>query len=142
MRIGFIGLGIMGKPMSLNLLKAGFSLTVWNRTKSKTNDLVKNGASFAISPRQVAENSEIIITMVKDSVDVEQVILGGDGVFDGGKAGDIVIDMSTISPFVTQRIAGNWRKRALKCWMHQSAEETAERLPERYRSWLAAKPKL
>ncbi|RPI03823.1 MAG: NAD(P)-dependent oxidoreductase [Calditrichaeota bacterium] len=114
MRIGFIGLGIMGKPMCLNLLKAGFSVTVWNRTKSKTNDLVKNGASLAISPRQVAEKSEIIITIVKDSADVEEVILGRDGVFEGGKAGDIVIDMSTISPFITQRIAAKLLEKGIE----------------------------
>ena len=104
-RVGLIGLGIMGKPMAKNLLKAGFPLTIWNRTLTRMDELVAAGAARADSPRQVAEEADIIITMVSDSPDVEQVILGAAGVIHGVRAGSVVIDMSTISPQVTRDIA-------------------------------------
>lgn len=104
-RIGFIGLGIMGKPMALNLLKAGYQVTVYNRTASKTEQLVLQGAEKVNSPREVAEKSTVIITIVSDTPDVESVILGKNGVIEGIKAGSVVIDMSTISPEATRRIA-------------------------------------
>ncbi|MGB9725016.1 MAG: NAD(P)-dependent oxidoreductase [Nitrososphaeria archaeon] len=103
--IGFIGLGIMGKPMAKNLIKAGFPLTVWNRTASKMNELIEMGAKGASSPKEVAEKSNVIITMLTDSPDVEEVILGPSGVIEGVKKGSIVIDMSTISPKVARKIA-------------------------------------
>ncbi len=103
--IGFIGLGIMGRGMSRNLLKAGFSVTVWNRTASRMEPLVEAGASAGANPADVAANSDIIITCVSDTPDVEAVILGENGVIHGAKAGSLVIDMSTISPQVTQTIA-------------------------------------
>jgi 3-hydroxyisobutyrate dehydrogenase len=95
----------MGKPMSKNLIKAGYTLTVWNRTASKMKELVDLGAKAANSPKKVAENSDIVITMVTDSPDVEEVILGPSGIIEGARKGLIVIDMSTISPEVTRRIA-------------------------------------
>lgn len=104
-KIGFIGLGIMGKPMCLNLLKAGFSVTAWNRTTAKIAMVVQAGARAAASPRDVAEKSDIIITIVTDSRDVEEVILGDAGVVHGARSGSVVIDMSTISPAVTRAIA-------------------------------------
>src|SRR5581483_3867582 len=104
-RIGLIGLGIMGKPMGKNLIQAGFPLTVWNRTRSRANDLETLGARVANSPREVAENSDIIITMVSDSPDVQEVILGENGVIHGVREGSVVVDMSTISPQVTREIA-------------------------------------
>lgn len=104
-RIGLIGLGIMGKPMGKNLLKAEFPMTVWNRTAERMQDLVAAGARAAASPREVAENSDIIITMVGDSPDVQQVVLGDEGVIHGARAGSVVVDMSTISPQVTREIA-------------------------------------
>jgi 2-hydroxy-3-oxopropionate reductase len=104
-KIGFIGLGIMGKPMARNLMKAGYSLVVYNRTTSKVQELVHAGAQQAGSPKEVAENSHIIITMVSDSPEVEEAILGPKGVIEGLKAGSVVIDMSSISPVVTQGIA-------------------------------------
>ena len=113
-RIGFIGLGVMGKPMATNLLKAGYPLTVWNRTRSKMNDLVAMGAYGANSPREVAERSDVVITMVTDSPDVEEVILGPNGVIHGARPGLIVIDMSTISPIVTRKIAGELAKKGVK----------------------------
>ena len=104
-KIGFIGLGIMGKPMCINLLRARFQVTVWNRTPEKMQQVVALGAQAAASPRNVAETADIIITMVTDSPDVEEVILGADGVIHGAKPGSVVIDMSTISPSVTRAIA-------------------------------------
>jgi len=104
-KIGFIGLGIMGRPMCLNLLKNGFDVTVYNRTKSKTQQVVEAGAVAAESPARVAANTDIIITIVSDSPDVEQVILGENGVIHDVKPGNVVIDMSTISPAVTRKIA-------------------------------------
>lgn len=103
--IGFIGLGIMGKPMAKHLINAGHPLVVYNRTASKAQELVAVGARQVGSPKEVAENAEIIITMVADSPDVEQVILGPAGVIEGARAGSIIVDMSSISPIVTQRIA-------------------------------------
>lgn len=104
-KIGLIGLGIMGRPMGKNLLKANFPLTVWNRTRSRAEELGQLGARVANSPKEVAENSDIVITMVSDSPDVRQVILGDEGVIQGAHAGSVVVDMSTISPQVTREIA-------------------------------------
>ncbi|TAH51146.1 MAG: 2-hydroxy-3-oxopropionate reductase [Chloroflexota bacterium] len=104
-KIGLIGLGIMGKPMGKNLLQAGFPLTVWNRTASRMDELVALGAKGAASPQEVAEQSDIIITMVSDSPDVQAVVLGDGGVIHGVRAGSVVVDMSTISPQVTREIA-------------------------------------
>jgi 3-hydroxyisobutyrate dehydrogenase len=110
-KIGFIGLGIMGQPMCVNLLKAGYSITAYNRTDSKLETVVKQGAKRADTPAQVAKESDIIITIVTDSEDVEQVILGQDGIIHAAKAGSVVIDMSTISPSVTQDIAKQLSKK-------------------------------
>jgi 2-hydroxy-3-oxopropionate reductase len=109
--IGFIGLGVMGKPMAKHLLNAGYPLVVYNRTASKAQELVTMGARQVNSPREVAENSEIIITMVADSPEVEHVILGPSGVIEGARSGSVVVDMSSISPIVTQRIADELAKR-------------------------------
>ncbi len=113
-RVGFIGLGIMGSRMSMNILKAGFPLTVWNRTSSKMRPLVEAGASAASSPKEVAERSDVIIDIVTDSPDVEEVILGPEGVIHGARPGSIVVDMSTISPMVTRRIASELSKRGVR----------------------------
>src|SRR5215831_3570406 len=104
-RIGFIGLGIMGKPMAKNLLKAGFPLVVHNRSRAKVDELVKDGAAGAGSPREVASNADVVITMLPNSPDVEQVALGADGIKDGAKRGQLFIDMSTINPIVSQKVA-------------------------------------
>ncbi len=104
-RIGLIGLGIMGKPMGKNLLKAGFPLTVWNRTASRADELKELGAKVAGSPKEVAENSDIVITIVSDSPDVQQVVLGENGAIHGLKSGSVLVDMSTISPQVTRELA-------------------------------------
>ena len=104
-KIGFIGLGLMGSGMSMNLVKAGFPVTVWNRTASKMEPLIEAGAEGAGSPKEVAENSDIVVSIVTDSQDVEEVILGPEGAIHGARPGVVVIDMSTISPSVTRRIA-------------------------------------
>lgn len=104
-RIGFIGLGIMGKPMSQHLLKAGYPLVVLDVGKTTVDELVAAGAQSAASPKEVAAQSDVIITMLPDSPDVEQVILGRDGVIEGMRAGTLVIDMSTIMPSVSRRVA-------------------------------------
>lgn len=113
-RVGFIGLGVMGKPMAINLLRAGYPLTVWNRTRSRMDELIAMGAYGASSPKEVAERSDVVITMVTDSPDVEEVILGSNGVIYGARPGLIVIDMSTISPKVTRRIAEELSKKGVK----------------------------
>lgn len=104
-RIGFIGLGTMGKPMARNLLKAGYPLTVYNRSRAAVDELVSDGAMAVESSAEVAAASEVIITMVPDSPDVQDVVLGRSGVLGGAKPGTIVIDMSTISALVAQEIA-------------------------------------
>ena len=98
--VGFIGLGIMGLPMAGHILKAGYPVTVYNRTRSKTQSLEAEGAAVAASPREVAANSRMIITMVSDSPDVQEVVAGPEGVLDGIRPGSVVMDMSTISPQV------------------------------------------
>jgi 3-hydroxyisobutyrate dehydrogenase-like beta-hydroxyacid dehydrogenase len=95
----------MGRPMAKNLMKAGFGVTVHSRTRAKVDELQALGAHAAASPAEVASRSELIITMVPDSPDVEQVAEGPGGVFEGIRSGSIVADMSTISPAVTRRLA-------------------------------------
>ena len=110
-KIGFVGLGIMGKPMSLNLLKAGFDVTVFNRTESKTAESVSQGAKKAGSPAEAAVDSTVIITIVSDTPDVESVILGPNGVIESIRPDSVVIDMSTISPEATRKIAARLKEK-------------------------------
>ncbi len=102
--IGFIGLGIMGKPMARNLLKAGYSLTVHNRSSAAAEELAADGAKVASSGRKVAEISEVVVTMLPDSADSEAVIAGPGGVLEGASPGSVIIDMSSIAPLVSQRL--------------------------------------
>lgn len=104
-KVGFIGLGIMGQGMAHNLLKAGFPLTVWNRTASKAESLLAAGAEAGQHPADVAARSDIILVCVSDTPDVEAVIQGENGVLAGVKAGSLVIDCSTISPLATRKLA-------------------------------------
>ena len=103
--VGFIGLGIMGQPMARNLLKAGFGLVVYTRTRRKADGLLAEGARWADCPAAVARQAPMVITMVPDSPDVEQVVLGPQGVIEGVHPGGVVIDMSTVSPRVERAIA-------------------------------------
>jgi 2-hydroxy-3-oxopropionate reductase len=102
--IGFIGLGIMGRPMAKNLLKAGFPLLVHNRSQGPVDELVRAGAKAAASPRDVASQVDIVITMLPNSPDVELVALGKNGLGEGARRGLLYADMSTISPIVSQKV--------------------------------------
>ncbi len=104
-RVGFIGIGVMGRPMCLNLLKAGFPLTVYARRPESAETVVAAGATPAESPRAVAERSDVVITMVTNSPDVEVVVLGAGGVLEGAHTGLTLADMSTIAPAVARNIA-------------------------------------
>ncbi|MEA5090898.1 MAG: 2-hydroxy-3-oxopropionate reductase [Solidesulfovibrio sp.] len=103
-KIGFIGLGIMGKPMCRNLLKAGYALTVFSRTKANVDAVTALGAVYAPSPAEVAAASELVIIMVPDSPQVREVVLGEGGVIHGAKPGLYVVDMSSIAPLASREI--------------------------------------
>lgn len=105
MKIGFIGLGIMGKPMSKNLLKAGYELVVLDLNPAVIKEFENAGIEVVDSPKEVAERSEIIITMLPNSQEVKAVVLGENGIIEGAKPGTIVIDMSSIAPLVSREIA-------------------------------------
>ncbi|MGH7926672.1 MAG: 2-hydroxy-3-oxopropionate reductase [Candidatus Binatia bacterium] len=109
--IGFIGLGIMGKPMARNLLKAGYPLVIHNRSRAVVDELSNEGAKAAATSKEVAEQSEILITMLPDSPDVELVYGGEHGAFSGVKAETLLIDMSSISPVVARKLATEAEKR-------------------------------
>ena len=117
-KIGLIGLGLMGKPMAANLLKAGHSLTVWNRTPSRAQDLVDAGAKLGSNPQEVAAASDLLITMVGDPPALEEVLWGhdekNDGALDGLKPGNTYIDCSTISPTLVKKIAEFCAERKIK----------------------------
>ena len=102
--IGFIGLGIMGRPMAKNLLKAGHTLVVYDIVPAGVDEVLAAGAAKGSSPKDVAARTEIVITMVPDGPEVEQAVLGSNGVLEGAKKGTIVVDMSSISPIVAQKV--------------------------------------
>ncbi len=105
-KVGFIGLGIMGGPMAKNLMEADHELVLYNRTREKAEELAGDGAAgVAASPREVAEGSDIVVTMLPDSPQVREVVTGENGVLEGLKEGALVVDMSTISPVVTEELA-------------------------------------
>ena len=105
MKIGFIGLGIMGKPMSKNLLKAGYELVVCDVVKAAVDEVVAAGARAAANPKEVAKQTDIIITMLPNSPQVKDVVLGENGVIEGAKAGSVVVDMSSIAPLVSREVS-------------------------------------
>jgi len=104
-RIGFIGLGLMGTPMTKNLLKAGYDLTVHDINREALEEVLGLGAKEASSPKDVADSSEAIILSLPGDLEVEEVILGKDGILDGGRPGSVLVDMSTISPLTARRMA-------------------------------------
>jgi 2-hydroxy-3-oxopropionate reductase len=112
--IGFIGLGIMGRPMARNLLKAGYPLIVHSRSRGPVDEIAKAGAKVGTSPREVASQSDVLITMLPNSPDVEQVVLGRDGVIEGARPGLVLLDMSTISPLVSQKIGAALAEKSVK----------------------------
>src|SRR5256714_8326554 len=112
-RVGFIGIGVMGKPMGLNLRKAGFPLTIYARRPEAAREVVDAGAVLVNSNRAVAEVSDVVITMLPNSPDVEQVVLGPHGVLEGARAGMAVVDMSTIAPTTSKRVAAACAERGV-----------------------------
>jgi len=114
MSVGFIGLGLMGRPMAKNILKAGFSLTVWNRTHEKADDLVKAGAKFAESPRAVAASADVLITIVSDPPALESVLFDQNGALGELRRGSILIDSSTVSPDLARKVASAAAERGVK----------------------------
>ncbi len=113
--IGVIGLGIMGKPMTLNLLKAGYSLVVHSRSRPPVDEVVAAGAAEALSPAEVAQRSDLVITMLPDSPDVEKVALGADGIVEGAHEGLIYVDMSTIAPSVAVKVGEALAEKGVRC---------------------------
>lgn len=113
-RIGFIGLGIMGKPMSKNLLSAGNELIVYDVVEAPIKELEKLGAKVSCSSKEVAERSDLIITMLPDSPDVESAVFGPQGIFEGIKPGSTYVDMSTISPVTTKKLAEGAKAKGIK----------------------------
>src|ERR1700722_7371068 len=103
--VALLGLGLMGRPMSANLLKAGHELTVWNRTASRGDSLVEQGAKRAATPREAAAAAEIVLTIVSDPPALESVLWGEDGVFAGLGKGSVLIESSTVSPGLEKRAA-------------------------------------
>ncbi len=111
--IGFIGLGIMGKPMSKNLLKAGYRLVVYDINPAPVEELVAAGAALGTSSSDVASRAEAVITMLPDGPEVEQAVLGPAGVLEGARPGTVLVDMSSISPLVSQRVAAECERRGV-----------------------------
>ncbi|EIW18670.1 tartronate semialdehyde reductase [Pelosinus fermentans] len=114
MRIGFIGLGIMGKPMSKNLLKAGYELIVVDRNQQAVDEVVAAGAKSAATAKEAAQQADIIITMLPNSPHVKEVVLGENGVLDGAKQGTVFIDMSSIAPLVSRELAAKLAEKGVE----------------------------
>ncbi|AYU80813.1 2-hydroxy-3-oxopropionate reductase [Leishmania donovani] len=115
MRVGYIGLGLMGKPMAVNILKAGFPVSVWNRTASKCDDLVAAGATACATPAELAAASDVVFTNLSDSPDVMEIVFGPNGVAAGIREGAIFVDNSTIKPSVAQEIARRlWKEKKVR----------------------------
>ncbi len=114
MKIGFVGLGIMGKPMAKNLLKAGYELVVCDVVKAAVDEVVAAGAQAVATPKEVAEQTNIIITMLPNSPHVKQVVLGENGIVEGAKAGATVVDMSSIAPLVSREVAAKLAEKGIE----------------------------
>lgn len=112
--VGFIGLGIMGKPMARNVMRAGYPLIVFNRSRAPMDELAAEGAALGASPADVAARSHIVITMLPDSPDVEQVIFGPNGIAEGIRPGSLLIDMSSISPVTAVKVAEELGKKGVR----------------------------
>ena len=112
--VGLIGLGLMGRPMGMNLIKAGYPLTVWNRTASRAEELVAAGAKLAKSPQEVAAASDFLLTMVSDPPALEEVLWGNSGAMPSLKRGSTYIDSSTVSPALARKIAAACAERGVR----------------------------
>ncbi len=104
-RIGFIGLGAMGKPMARNLMKAGYTLNLLTRTRAKVEDLIAAGGAWRDTLKEIAQHNDIVITMLPDSPDVDLVVAGKDGILENARPGTLIVDMSTISPVTARKLA-------------------------------------
>jgi 2-hydroxy-3-oxopropionate reductase len=113
-KIGFIGVGIMGKPMAKNLIDAGYKLIVYDIVEKALDEVVEYGAERGTSPKNIAENSDIIITMLPNSPDVKRAVLGENGVIEGVREGQILIDMSSIAPLVSREVAEELKKKGVE----------------------------
>jgi len=113
-KIGFVGLGIMGKPMASNMLDSGYSVNAYDLISENLSFLAEKGADTSSSPKEVAENSEVIIVMVQNSPQSENAILGENGILNGATEGNLIIDMSSISPLVSQKIAKECEKKGVE----------------------------
>ncbi len=113
-KIGLLGLGLMGRPMGMNLLKAGHRLTVWNRTPARARELVEAGAVLAKTPREAAAQSDVLLSIVSDPAALETVLWGNAGALDGLKAGSIYIDSSTVSPVLAKKVAAACKERGVR----------------------------
>jgi len=111
--VGLIGLGLMGTPMGKNLLKAGFPLTVWNRSSAKADDLIREGATLAATPREAAARADVLITIVSDPAAVEAVLWGEEGALEGLRPGSVLVDSSTISPALARRVTAACAERGV-----------------------------
>ncbi len=112
-KIGFVGVGIMGKPMAKNLLKAGYSIIVYDINDAAVKEVVEAGAKEGKSSKDVAEQSDVIITMLPNSPEVKEVVLGKDGVLEGARSGSIIIDMSSIAPLVSKEISDKAKEKGV-----------------------------
>jgi 3-hydroxyisobutyrate dehydrogenase-like beta-hydroxyacid dehydrogenase len=112
--VGLIGLGLMGRPMGANLLKAGFPLTVWNRTPGRAEALIAQGAKAAATPREAAAASDVLLTIVSDPPALEQVLWGAEGALGGLRAGSVLVDSSTVSPALARRAAAACSERSVE----------------------------
>ncbi|PHD75470.1 oxidoreductase [Bacillus sp. AFS043905] len=112
--IGFIGLGVMGKSMAAHLLKAGFEVFVYTRTKDKSSELLSQGAKWAAAPKEIAQKANVIISMVGYPSDVEEIYLGENGLIENGKQGTYLIDMTTSTPTLAVKIAEEAKKRGME----------------------------
>ena len=114
MKIGFVGLGIMGKPMAKNLLKAGYEVVAYDIVGEALEEVVSEGAESGESPKDVAQKTTLIITMLPDGPDVEKVVLGTNGVLEGAQSGSVIIDMSSISPIVAKNVYSECKKKGIE----------------------------
>jgi 3-hydroxyisobutyrate dehydrogenase len=110
-KVGFIGTGVMGKHMASHLQKAGYPLFIYTRTKSKADDLLKSGANWCKTPSELASKTDVVFTIIGEPIDVEQVYIGENGLFEGGHAGQVFIDMTTSKPNLAQELYERGRER-------------------------------
>ena len=140
-KVGLIGLGLMGNPMGMNLLKAGFPLTVWNRTSSRADELVAAGAKLAPSPRELAANCEFVLSIVSDPPALEEVLWGQNGAMQALQRGSIYVDSSTVSPAFARKVAKACGERGVRFLDAPVTEAIGALKKANLFSWWAARPR-